>query len=323
MPPKTRKMENETKLPAETPSIPPNHRSGFIAVVGRPNVGKSTLTNRLLGQKIAAVSPRPQTTQRNQLSIITTDDAQLILIDTPGIHRAKSKLGEMMNEAARGTFTDADWILWIVDASEEPTPDDLSIAETIKKLNLAERAVVALNKVDRLRGKKRENPAAAFQDILPAATFVEISAQTGHGCSELLKTLTERLPEGPRYYDPDQITDMYEREIARDLIREALLNNLDDEIPHSIAVRLDEFTDRSPTQSYIQATLLLDREAHKSIVIGKNGTMLKKIGSDARIEIEKMIDRKVFLELKVKVMKNWRNNAAVLKTLGYTLERGK
>ena len=228
-----------------------------------------------------------------------------------------------MNEAARGTFTDADWILWIVDASEEPTPDDLSIAETIKKLNLAERAVVALNKVDRLRGKKRENPAAAFQDILPAATFVEISAQTGHGCSELLKTLVERLPEGPRYYDPDQITDMYEREIARDLIREALLNNLDDEIPHSIAIRLDEFTDRSPTQSYIQATLLLDREAHKSIVIGKNGTMLKKIGSDARVEIEKMIDRKVFLELKVKVMKNWRNNAAVLKTLGYSSDRGK
>lgn len=315
-------MENESKPAAENHSAPKTHRSGFIAVVGRPNVGKSTLTNRLLGQKIAAVSPRPQTTQRNQLSIITTDDAQLILIDTPGIHRAKSKLGEMMNDAARGTFTDADWILWIVDASDRPTPDDEAIAETFKKLNLSERVVVALNKVDLLRGKKREHVGAAFRTALPGAVFAEISAQTGLGCSELLKTLIERLPEGPRFYDPDQITDMYEREIARDLIREALLNNLDDEIPHAIAVRLDEFIDRSPTQSYIQATLLLDREAHKSIVIGKNGSMLKKIGSDARVEIEKMTERKVYLELKVKVAKNWRNNAALLKTLGFNTERG-
>ncbi len=315
-------MENESKPAAEKHSAPKTHRSGFIAVVGRPNVGKSTLTNRLLGQKIAAVSPRPQTTQRNQLSIITTDAAQLILIDTPGIHRAKSKLGEMMNDAARGTFTDADWILWIVDASDQPTPDDKAIAETFKKLNLSERVVVALNKVDLLRGKKRENVGAAFRAALPGAVFVEISAQTGLGCSELLKALIERLPEGPRFYDPDQVTNMYEREIARDLIREALLNNLDDEIPHSIAVRLDEFADRSPTQSYIQATLLLDREAHKSIVIGKNGSMLKKIGSDARVEIEKMTERKVYLELKVKVAKNWRNNPAMLKTLGFYTERG-
>lgn len=306
----------------EIPHAAEPFKSGYVAVVGRPNVGKSTLTNRLLGQKIAAVSPRPQTTQRNQLSIITTDSAQLILIDTPGIHRAKNKLGEIMNDAAKGTFTDADWILWIVDASERISADDTAIAETFRKLNLSGSVIVALNKIDLLRGKSRENPGADFRSALPGASFIEISAQTGMGCAELLKTLIERLPEGPRFFDPDQITDLYEREIARDLIREALLMNLDEEIPHSIGVRIDEFTDRSDTQSYIQATLLLDREAHKSIVIGRNGSMLKKIGTDARVEIEKLLDRKAYLELRVKTAKNWMNNPAVLKTMGFQPDRG-
>lgn len=297
-------------------------KSGYIAVVGRPNVGKSTLTNRLTGQKIAAVSPRPQTTQRNQLGILTSDDAQLILIDTPGIHTAKSKLGEVMNESARSTFTDADWILWIVDASEKLTAEDRAIATAFKKLNLTARVIVALNKVDLLRGAKREKAGAEFKQELPDAAFIEISAQTGLGCSELLKVLIARVPEGPMFYDPDRITDLYEREIARDLIRESLLNNLDEEIPHSIGVRIEEFIDRSDTQSYINATLLLDRESHKSIVIGKNGMMLKKIGSDARAEIEKMTERKVYLELKVKVAKNWRDNPTILKSMGFNLERG-
>lgn len=297
-------------------------KSGYIAVVGRPNVGKSTLTNRLSGQKIAAVSPRPQMTQRNQLGILTTDEAQLILIDTPGIHTAKSKLGEVMNESARSTFTDADWILWIVDASEKPTAEDLAIAAEFKKLNVMARVIVALNKVDLLRGAKREKAGAEFKQALPDAVFLEISAQTGLGCSDLLRELIARVPEGPMFYDPDQITDLYEREIARDLIRESLLNNLDEEIPHSIGVRIEEFIDRSETQSYINATLLLDRESHKSIVIGKNGMKLKKIGSDARVEIEKMTERKVYLELKVKVVKNWRDNPAILKSMGFNLERG-
>lgn len=297
-------------------------KSGYIAVVGRPNVGKSTLTNRLSGQKIAAVSPRPQMTQRNQLGILTTDEAQLILIDTPGIHTAKSKLGEVMNESARSTFTDADWILWIVDASEKPTAEDLAIAAEFKKLNVMAHVIVALNKVDLLHGAKREKAGAEFKQALPDAVFIEISAQTGLGCSDLLRELIARVPEGPMFYDPDQITDLYEREIARDLIRESLLNNLDEEIPHSIGVRIEEFIDRSETQSYINATLLLDRESHKSIVIGKNGMKLKKIGSDARVEIEKMTERKVYLELKVKVVKNWRDNPAILKSMGFNLDRG-
>lgn len=296
-------------------------RSGFIAVVGRPNVGKSTLTNRLLGQKIAAVSPRPQTTQRNQLSIITTEEAQLILIDTPGIHNPKTKMGELMNDSARSTFTDADRILWIVDATETLSDEDLAIAENFKALNVDDRVIVALNKIDLLRGKRGEAVGESYRNALPKAMFAEISAQTGAGCQELQQTLIGLLPEGPAYYDPDQITDMYEREIARDLIREALLNNLDEEIPHAIAVRIDEFIDRSETNSYVLATLLLDREGHKGIVIGKQGAMLKKIGSDARVEIEKMTGRKIYLELKVKVAKNWRNNPMILRELGFM--RGK
>lgn len=313
--------EPNTTMVETTPNGAKTFKSGYIAVVGRPNVGKSTLTNRLSGQKIAAVSPRPQTTQRNQLGILTSDEAQLILIDTPGIHTAKSKLGEVMNESARSTFTDADWILWIVDASEKMTAEDRAIAAEFKKLNLSARVIVALNKVDLLRGAKRENVGAEFKQELPEASFIEISAQTGLGCSELLKELIARVPEGPMFYDPDQVTDLYEREIARDLIREALLNNLDEEIPHLIGVRIEEFIDRSESQSYVHATLLLERESHKSIVIGKNGLMLKKIGSDARVEIEKMTERKVYLELKVKVVKNWRDNPAILRSMGFNLDR--
>ncbi len=251
-------------------------RSGFVSVIGRPNVGKSTLMNRLLGQKIAAVSARPQTTQRNQLGIITTNDYQIVFIDTPGIHQPYSKLGNTMNDAATGTFTEVDLLLWIMDGSMEPTAEDCLIAERIENMNLLNVTVLALNKADLLKGNISSEKLKVFTDLAPGAEYHLISAEDGSGVKELLDSLVSRLPEGPEFYDPEQITDLFEREIARDLIRESVLNNLEDEVPHAIAVRVEDYKDRTEKNSYIAATLLLDREAHKPIVIEKGGMMDKK-----------------------------------------------
>lgn len=290
--------------------------SGFIAVVGRPNVGKSTLINRLLGQKIAAVSPRPQTTQRNQLGIITDEDTQMIFVDTPGIHKPLSALGAAMNEAAIGTLSDADCILWIVDISVKPGPEDEIVAEKLRTAHLEKTVLMVLNKWDLVNQNQKTENENFYKKLLPDASRLAVSSKIGDGCPELIAAIRERLPEGPAFYDPEQITDLYERDIAADLIRESLLKNLADEIPHSIAVRIEEYADRTEKNSYISATLLLDRESHKGIVIGKNGEMIKRIGQDARREIEKLTGRKVFLELRVKVMKNWKNNEELLRQIG-------
>ena len=299
-------MENEEK----------KFYSGYICVVGRPNVGKSTLINLLLGQKIAAVSPRPQTTQRVQLGILSDEDSQMIFMDTPGIHKPLSKLGEAMNEAAIETISDADSVLWIVDISVKPNTEDEISAERIKAGGPQDKVIMVLNKCDLVNQNQLSENENFYKKLLPEAKRMTVSCRSGQGIPELMAELKSRLPEGPAFYDPDQITDLYEREIASDLIRESLLKNLDDEIPHSIAVRIEEYKDRSETNSYINATLLLDRESHKGIVIGKGGEMIKKIGQDARREIEKLTGRKIFLELRVKVMKNWRNDENLLRQLG-------
>ncbi len=290
--------------------------SGFIAVVGRPNVGKSSLINLLLGQKIAAVSRRPQTTQRVQLGILSDDDSQMIFMDTPGIHKPLSKLGEAMNESAVSTISDADCVLWIVDISEKPNAEDEITAGQIKAGGPQEKVVMVLNKADLVNKNQLAENENFYKKLIPGAKRLPISCRNGAGIPELTAELKARLPEGPAFYDPDQITDLYEREIAVDLIRESLLRNLDDEVPHSIAVRIEEYKDRTETNSYINATLLLDRESHKGIVIGKGGEMIKKIGQDARREIEKLTGRKIFLELRVKVMKNWRDDENLLRQLG-------
>ena len=290
-------------------------RSGFICVVGRPNVGKSSLINLLLGQKIAAVSPRPQTTQRVQLGILTDEDSQLIFMDTPGIHKPLSKLGEAMNESAVGTISDSDCVLWIVDVSVKPNTEDEIAAERIREGAAGDKVIMALNKADLVNPNQLAENENFYKKLMPDAKRMAISCRSGAGIPELLAELKSRMPEGPAYYDPDQITDLYERDIAADLIREALLRNLSDEIPHAIAVRIEEYKDRSETNSYINATLLLDRESHKGIVIGKGGEMIKKIGQDARREIERVTDRKIYLELRVKVMKNWRNDENLLRQL--------
>ena len=295
-------------------------KSGFVSLAGRPNVGKSTLVNRFMRQKIAAASPKPQTTQRRQLGILTLDDAQIVFMDTPGIHKPVHKLGDYMNQAAQQTLSDADVIVWIVDASEAPTREDELAAERIAAIQPLPPVILALNKVDLLQITQLEERQRAFWALLPQAELpLMLSAASGQGEDDLLAAIIERLPEGPPYYSEDQVTDLYEREIAADLIREALLHHLEQEVPHAVAVRIDEYKEREDNGAYIQATLYVERDSQKGIVVGKGGAMIKKIGSTARQEIEAMSGRKVFLDLRVKVNKNWRNNPDALQQFGFAM----
>lgn len=285
-------------------------RAGFIAIIGRPNVGKSTLVNSLLGQKVAAVSHRPQTTRRQQLGILTTDSAQLVFVDTPGIHTAQHGLGRRMNSDALDALSNCDAILVIVDGSLPPSSEDQLIADNLKQMRTEKPMVMAINKVDKRQFTEEE--ISAYKALFPTAACLSISAQNGKNLDSLLSMLAECLPEHPPFFPGDQITDYYEREIAADLIREATLLLLRDEVPHSIAVRVDEFTERGDTGAYIAATLFVERDSQLSIVIGSKGEMIKKIGIQARKSIETMSGRKVHLELRVKVRKNWRNDPKTL-----------
>lgn len=294
-----------------------DHKSGFIAVMGRPNVGKSTLLNRLLRQTIAAVSPKPQTTRLQQLGILTLPQAQLIFIDTPGLHYPQHKLGEMMNQDALLALEDADLALLVLDGSKPPGEEDLIFGEAFSESKSKPPVLLVLNKLDKISPEDLDGRIAEYQALMPESSLVAISAASGQNLDQLEDRLIQLLPEGPLLYPEDQVTDLYEREIAADLIRASAMNLLDKELPHVIAVRIDEYKEREGGKAYIEATLFVERESQKGIVIGESGQMIKKIGSAARREIEAMNDREVFLRLRVKVKKNWRNDPNALRLFGF------
>ena len=293
------------------------YRSGFIAVMGRPNVGKSTLLNRLLNQKIAAVSPKPQTTRLQQFGILTLEDAQLIFIDTPGLHHPQHKLGEFMNQDARLALEDADSALVVFDSSYPPSEEDHLFGKIIKEVKNQPAVFIALNKIDKITSTQRKEQKDRYQALLPEAELIPVSAITGENIDLLLAALRDSLPEGPQLYPADQITDLYERDIAADMIRAASMLHLQRELPHVIAVRIDEYNERKDHGAYIEATIFVERDSQKGIVIGEGGKMIKRIGSTARKEIEAMSGRKVFLKLRVKVKKNWRNDINALRLFGF------
>ncbi|HUV15735.1 MAG TPA: GTPase Era [Pelolinea sp.] len=294
-----------------------NFRSGYAAVVGRPNVGKSTLINSLLGQKIAAVSSKPQTTRLKQLGILTTPDAQIVLIDTPGIHLPRHKLGKGMNALAEEALQDADIVIWLVDANVVPHPEDELITQKLSSLRELPPVLQVLNKIDLLSEGELDKRREEYAALYPRVDQLAVSAKQGVGIEDVVSFIKEKLSEGAPFYPLDQVTDYYEREIAADLIREAALERLRDEVPHAIAVRIDEYQERNDTGAFISATMFVEKDSQKGIVIGKGGTMLKSIGTGARRAIEAMSSRKVFLELRVKVNKNWRSNRDFLKQMGY------
>jgi GTP-binding protein Era len=299
------------------PTPPPTYKSGFVAVMGRPNVGKSTLVNALLGQKIAAVSPRPQTTRKRQLGILSLENAQIIFVDTPGVHFARHKLGEAMNHEALQVLQECDLILFIADLSQPPDDEDRLLAGLLAEVKRPIQRLLVLNKMDLVDADDLAGLQAQFEALLLEAETIAVSARNSQGLEELVARLRSLLPEGQPFFPEDQMTDFYEREIAADLIRASALSLLRDEVPHGIAIRIDEFTERPEGGAFIAATLFVERESHKGIVIGQGGTMLKQIGTAARREIEAMSGRRIYLQLRVKVRQNWRNDEKVLKWFGY------
>ena len=293
-------------------------KSGFIAIAGKPNVGKSTLTNVLLGQPIAGVSAKPQTTRKRQLAIRTTAEYQMIFVDTPGLHEPKDKLSQFINSEAVSALSDADLILFLVDGSQKPDEEDRKLADLVHEAQKEDSVLLVINKIDLVDSKTLSAHRKLYQALFPEAPVLQISAQTGKGISELIDSIVERLPEGPMYFPEEQITQTYERDIAAELIRAACMDLLEDELPYSIAVQTDEYSERENGVVYIKATIFVERDAQKAIVIGRNGEMIKRIGTLARTEIEAMNGKKVFLELYVKTRKNWKNDPAFLREVGFT-----
>ncbi len=312
--------------------LPYPQRSGFIAVIGRPNVGKSTLLNLLLGQKIAITSDKPQTTRDQILGIRTDDDAQFIFLDTPGIHQPRNRLGKhMVNVAEQAIASDADVLLWLVDINAPPSDEDRLIASRLQEFQEAAGElpflILGANKIDCAQDFDLENRILEFRALLRPLSMrkngqspypiMVLSATTGEGVEELLAALTELLPEGPLYYPSEQVTDLSMRFIAAEVVREKALLLLRQEIPHSVAVVVTDWNERNPQMTHIAATLYVERHSQKGIVLGGGGSMIKRIGQAARPDIEEMVGTRVYLELWVKVLPKWRRKDNLLRRLGY------
>lgn len=298
-------------------------KSGYVALIGRPNVGKSTLMNELIGQKIAITSDRPQTT-RNKIETVYTDDrGQIIFQDTPGIHKAKNKLGVYMDKVAEKAFSDADIIVWLVEPTTYIGAGEERIAELLNNANKGRKPVIlCINKVDKL--KKKEDILEVIAEYKKKSEYNEIvpvSAVNGTNIDELMNTIFNYLPEGPLYFDEETVTNIPMRSIAEELIREQALRLLSDEIPHGIAVMVEKFKERRPGLYDIDATIICERDSHKGIIIGKSGSMLKKIGTASRLEIEDQLQSQVNLKLFVKIRKDWRDSECFVRNYGYDIKK--
>ena len=291
-------------------------KSGFVTLIGRPNVGKSTLMNHLIGQKIAITSEKPQTT-RNRIQTVYTDErGQIIFLDTPGIHKAKNKLGEYMVNVAENTLKEVDVILWLVEPTTFIGAGERHIAEQLSKIKTP--VILVINKIDTVKSKEEILTfIAAYNDILNFAEIIPVSALKEMNIEDVKSSIFKYLPAGPQFYDEDTVTDQPMRQIAAELIREKALRMLDDEIPHGIAVVIDQMKERPNGIIDVDATIVCERDSHKGIIIGKGGSMLKRIGTAARMEIENLMDTKVNLKLWVKVRREWRDSDMYMKNYGY------
>lgn len=291
-------------------------KSGFATLIGRPNVGKSTLMNHLIGQKIAITSNKPQTTRNKIQTVYTSSQGQIVFLDTPGIHKAKNKLGEYMVNVAERTLKEVDVVLWLVEPTDYIGKGEQHIAVQLKKANIP--VILIMNKIDTVDKSKIEGFMDGYRDLLPFADMIPVCALRGVNMERVIQAIFKYLPYGPKYYDDDTVTDQPQRQIAAELIREKALRCLEEEIPHGIAVSIEKMTERRDGMIMdIEATIICERESHKGIIIGKGGAMLRKIGSQARYEIEKMLEMKVNLQLWVKVKKDWRDSDYMIKNFGY------
>lgn len=291
-------------------------KTGFATLIGRPNVGKSTLMNQIIGQKIAITSNKPQTTRNRIQTVYTCEKGQIVFLDTPGIHKAKNKLGEYMVNVAERTLKEVDVILWLVEPTTFIGAGERHIAEQLVRINTP--VVLVINKIDTVKKEEILTFIDAYRKLLDFAEIVPVSALKGQNKDTLIEVIFKYLPYGPMFYDEDTVTDQPVRQIAAELIREKALKLLDEEIPHGIAVSIDMMKQRPQGKMWdIEATIVCERDSHKGIIIGKGGSMLKKIGSAARYEIEKMLEAKVNLKLWVKVKKDWRDSDFLIKNFGY------
>ena len=295
-------------------SMNKDYKSGFVTLIGRPNVGKSTLMNYLIGQKIAITSNKPQTTRNRIQTVLTTEKGQIVFVDTPGIHKAKNKLGEYMVNVAERTLNEVDVVLWLVEPATFIGAGEQHIAKQLKRVNTP--VILVINKIDSVKREEVFAAIDAYKDIYDFAEIVPVSARSGSNADELIDVVMKYLPYGPQFYDEDTVTDQPERQIVAELIREKALHALEEEIPHGIAVAIDQMKQRGKVM-HIDATIICERDSHKGIIIGKQGNMLKKIGSTARFEIEKMLECQVNLKLWVKVKKDWRDSEYLMKNFGY------